>query len=104
MRHYNTGGIENMDVDLDDASLYLHLPNKYSELRDMMFSKIGYVYCYMNYWHNDIFGQDDRDGGQKKRVEKLIKNFTDNEDKNYNNPLWLKEQIFIFDCETENMC
>jgi hypothetical protein len=56
----------------------------------------------MNFWYKDIFGK--RDGGQKKRVELLIKNFTENERENYENILWYQEQIFLFQDEIENMC
>lgn len=67
-----------------------------------MLSEIGRAYCYMNYWHKDIFREND--GGQKKRIEKLIKNFADNSRQNCDNVLWYQEQIFLFQDETENMC
>lgn len=91
-------------VDLDDSKLYDYLPNTQKELRDLMFSIIGYVICYMDYWHSDWFGDTNRDGGQKTRVCNLIKYFTENERPNYNNLIWYKEQIFILQDETENMC
>lgn len=90
------------EVDLDDPTTYAHLPNTTKKLRELMLSKIGYAYCYMNFWHKDVFGK--RDGGQKKRVELLVKNFTENEMENYQNVLWYQEQVFLFQNETENMC
>jgi hypothetical protein len=90
------------EVDLDDSATYSHLPKNVKELRRIMLSEIGYSYCYMNFWHKDIFGS--RDGGQKLRVEELVKNFTENEKKNYSNILWYQEQIFLFQNEIENMC
>lgn len=102
MRKFNTGGLDNFEVDLDDESIYSHLSDNPEVLRNLMFQEIGYVYCYMDFWYSDVF--DKRDGGQRERVIKLIKNFTDNE-KNYRGDrFWLKEQIFIFRCEIENMC
>lgn len=91
-----------LDVDLDNPKTYEHLPQNKEKLRQKMLSEIGYAYCYMNFWHKNIFGK--KDGGQKKRVELLIKFFTDNEKRNYENILWYQEQIFLFQDETENMC
>lgn len=102
MRKFNTGGLDNLEVDLDDESLYSHLPDNLEVLRSLMFQEIGYVYCYMDFWHNDIFGKND--GGQRERVIKIIKNFTDNENNHRGDRQWLKEKIFIFQCEIENMC
>jgi hypothetical protein len=90
------------EVDLDDPKTYDYLPQNTKELRQKMFSEIGYSFCYMNFWHKDIFGK--QDAGQKKRVQLLIKNFTENERQNYNNILWYQEQIFLFQDEIENMC
>jgi hypothetical protein len=89
-------------VDLDDPKTYSHLPKTIKELRQLMFSEIGYAFCYMNYWHKDLF--DKRDGGQKKRVKQLVQNFTENEEQNRQNVLWYQEQIFLFQEEIENMC
>ena len=88
------------EVDLDDPKTYENLQRDINELRTLMLSNIGYSYCYMNYWHKDVFSR----GKQKKRVEKLIKNFTENERENMNNIQWYKEQVYIFDDEIENMC
>ncbi len=41
---------------------------------------------------------------QRQRVYKLIKYFADNRKDNYDNLMWLKEQCFLLDDETENMC
>lgn len=88
-------------VDLDNPETYNYLPDSPSALRDMMFEKIGYYHCYVNYWHKDWF---DEDGGQKQRVEKLIKHFTENENEHFDDVLWYQEQVFLFEEETENMC
>lgn len=90
------------EVDLDDPKTYGHLPQNTKELRTIMLSGIGYSYCYMNYWHKDIFGIED--GGPKERIEQLVKNFTSNERENYDNVLWYQEQILLFQDEIENMC
>jgi len=100
MRQFKTSMFGTMD--LDNPETYKYLPNTINELRQLMFHKIGFAYCYMNFWHKDVFNK--RDGGQKLRVNKLIKYFTDNEQTNYDNIMWYKEQVFLFENETENMC
>lgn len=102
MRKFKCRPFLDFEVDLDDPTTYSYLPQNTKELRQKMLAEIGYAYCYMNFWHKDIFGK--RDGGQKERVELLVKNFTENESKNYENILWYQEQIFLFEDETENMC
>ena len=49
---------------------------------------------------------DINNGGyyQRQRVYKLIKNFAENRRHNYGNIMWLKEQVYLFQDETENMC
>lgn len=89
------------EVDLDDPKTYKCLPNNVNDLRTLMLKEIGYYYCYTKFWHKDTFGKDNK---QKKKVKKLIKNFTENESKNYENVLWYQEQIFLFQDEIENMC
>ena len=89
------------EVDLDNPDTYINLPDNTKELRSLMFQEIGYYYCYVNFWHKDVY-KVHKD--QKKRVEKLIKNFTENERSNRNNVIWYKEQVFIFQDEIENMC
>ena len=102
MRKFIWRSFGSVEVDLDDPKTYEHLPQTIKELRTLMLSEIGYSYCYMNHWHKDVFGA--KDDGQKERVEKLVKNFTDNERENRGNVLWYQEQIFIFQDEIENMC
>jgi hypothetical protein len=91
---------ENGDkVDLDDPKTYEYLPKDWNELRTKMFKHIGYSYCYMNFWHKDVYFY-----GQEKRVLKLVKRFTDGEQENRGNILWIQEIIFLFEDEIENMC
>lgn len=94
------------EVDLDDPGTYSHLPQTTKELRKMMFCEIGMTHCYMYYWHKDIFTMEGGIGGSRQieRVEKLIKNFTENEKHNYNNLQWYQEQVFLFQDEVENQC
>jgi hypothetical protein len=101
MREHKTSPFGEV-VDLDDPMIYSYLPKTVKELRAMMFKEIGYFYCYTQFWHKDIFDPDT--SGQISRVEKLIKDFTDNERENYANVLWYKEKIFLFTDEIENMC
>lgn len=102
MRKFICTSFENFEVDLDDPKTYEHLPQNIKELQQKMYSEIGYAYCYMNFWHKNIFGKCD--GGQKKRIELLIKKFTDNKKHNHDNVLWYQEQLFLFQDEIENMC
>jgi hypothetical protein len=101
MRIFKTGGVDNETVNLDDVQIYSHLPSHYETLRNLMFQEIGYSYCYMNYWNNDIYSVYD---SQKEKINELIRYFTDNEKDNRGNILWFREQVFIFQCEIENMC
>jgi len=87
-------------VDLDDKVTYDYLPDTSKELRDLMFSEIGFAHWYMNYHHPEIFKGHE----QEARVKKLIKQFTDGYRKTIDTPIWLKEQIYLFQDETENMC
>ena len=93
-----------LPVDLDDPKTYDHLPNNAKKLRELMFQEIGYVYCYMYYWHKDWFDNEKFSHGQKQRVELLIFNFTENEAHHRNDVLWFQEQVYIFQDEIENMC
>jgi len=90
------------EVDLDDPKTYKQLPDNIKELRQLMLSEIGYTYCYMNFWHKDIFG--DKDGGQRSRIDSLVEDFTKNERHHYDDVMWYQEQIFMFHDENENMC
>lgn len=98
----------------------------YDELRNMMFREIGYAICYMDYFpdrkkffpkkklnqkmiihlhSNKKIDMNNVGYMQRKRVEKLIKYFSENDNRNnYKKLMWLKEQIFLFQDETENMC
>jgi hypothetical protein len=103
MREYKLTDCSGETVDLDDPKTYERLPKEVRTLDDLMMKEIGQYYCYTHYWHRDVF--IDRDSsGQVKRVEKLIKEFTDNRRNNWENPIWFQEQIFLFQDETENMC
>ena len=90
--------------DLDDPSTYSHLPSRPKELDDRMFREIGITLCYMNIWHSDTWGHPKKDGGQKQRVMKLIRYFCKERINHYDDVLWLQEQVFVFQEETENMC
>ena len=88
------------DVDLDDIKTYEHLPNTIHELQRQLFVHIGYSYWYMNFLHKDVFKKQK----QKKRVNLLIQQFTDNREINRTNLLWFQEMLFLFEDEIENMC
>lgn len=116
------------EVDLDNPETYKHLPDDLTKLDNLILKEIGYAICYMDYWHPSIFGKEKvkpeysrewtneqieigypdalSNSGfyQRQRVYKLINNFTENRHNNYQNILWYKEQIFLFQDETENMC
>lgn len=116
------------EVDLDNPETYKYLPDDLKKLDDMMFKEIGQALVYMDYWNIDIFDKEkkepnmDRDWTQeqiekgypdgfansgfyqRERVYKLIRNFANDRRNNYENILWYKEQIFLFQDETENMC
>ena len=112
MRPYKTS-FDQQEVDLNDPTLYDHLPNDTSLLDDLMFKEIGYALCYMNYFHPIIFPKSKKHKindlklcgyQQRKRIKKLIKYFCANRHDHYNDVLWLKEQVYLFQDETENMC
>ena len=132
MRLYKEQRPQGETVDLDNPETYKHLPDTYRELRYLMFQRIGYVILYMDYFPNrkGLFPKRKRkeefvklsewypeakDGdklieinnvafNQRQRVYAMIKNFAENEDKHMKNLIWFKEQVFLFDDETENMC
>jgi hypothetical protein len=89
-------------VDLDDPETYSYLPNTCKLLDDLMFKEIGYALVYFKYFHPDWSKMDK--GKQVKRVNNLIKNFADNRLQHYDDLMWRKEQVFIFQDEIENMC
>lgn len=110
------------EVDLDDPKIYEYLPKTVKELDQLMFREIGYAIVYMDYFPSraGIFPKNDtrkriKDGetvprvsdasyAQRIRVQKLIKKFATDRSKNYDNLQWYKEQVFLFQDETENMC
>ena len=113
------------EVDLDSAKTYKYLPNDLKELDNLMFLEIGYALVYMDYfpdtkkmfpskkqtikmithpYNNKKVDKNNCGWQQRQRVLKLIKNFAKNRQNNYENKMWLKEQIFLFQDETENMC
>lgn len=101
MRKYKLTDLTGDIVDLDDDTIYKHLPKSTRKLEDLMFKEIGYAFCYMNYFHPDIFPENNP---QRLRVYELVRNFTNNRKDNYNNVNWYREQVFIFQDEIENMC
>jgi hypothetical protein len=101
MREFQTSPFGDK-IDLDDPQNYSHLPQNTEALRNLMLKEIGYYYCYTQFWHKDIFDSDT--SGQVRRVENLIKDFTDNERENYDNVLWYQEKVYLFLDEIENMC
>lgn len=95
------------EVDLDNPETYEGLPKTVKELREMMLAKIGFAYCYTEFWHKDLF--DKMDKVQRNRIKLLVKNFTENEKQYWGKNgedavLWYQEQIFLFEDEIENMC
>ena len=101
MREYKCSDLSGEVVDLDDPKTYDYLPDEAKELNDLMLREIGYALSYMDYIHTDIFPPND---DQRERVVKLIKAFWKSRRDNWENPMWFKEQIFLFQDETENMC
>ena len=111
--------------DLDDQKTYKYLPNTHKELDALMFKEIGYAIVYMDFFPDrkgcfptkkqkprmieHPYSKNKIDVGncaydQRQRVYKLIENFANNRRNNYNNLMWYKEQIFLFQDEIENMC
>lgn len=97
------------EVDLDNPDTYKYLPDDLKKLDDMMFKEIGQALVYMDYFRREHFPKiniKNLNSGfsQRRRVIDLIKNFANNRHHNYQNVMWYKEQIFLFQDETENMC
>jgi len=100
------------EVDLDDLNTYKYLPDDARILDDIMFKEIGQAYTYMNYFHRNIYPKKRVAKKnplywcwkQRERVEGLIKTFVDGRSDNWKNLKWFKEQVFLFQDETENMC
>jgi len=85
-------------VDLDNDKTYNHLPKTAKELDKLMFAEIGMALVYTKYFYPDW------DKKQCYRIHKLIEGFAKERKNNYGNVKWLREQVFIFQDETENMC
>jgi len=97
MRKFTSSfGDEIVDLDIDET--YAHLPKTADELDDLMFTEIGKALCYIMYFHPDW------DNKQKIRINKLIEHFTENRRNHYDDVKWLREQVYIFRDETNNMC
>lgn len=99
MRNFCTRPFNDI-VDLDDSNTYSHLSKNVNELRQLMYSEIGYTHCYMNVMHKKVFKKGD---AQRKRIQKFVKKFVLNQDLNRQNVNWYQEQIFLFQNEIENM-
>jgi hypothetical protein len=91
------------EVDLDDPETYNYLPKTCNELDNLMFQEIGRALVYMDwfYWNEFSVGCG---WEQRKRVKNLITFFADNRKDHYTDLMWLKEQVFLFQDEIENMC
>ncbi len=85
-------------VDLDDPKTYEYLPQTERALDDKMFEEIGKALVYVKHFHPDW------DKKQVKRINILIEDFAENRKKNWGNIQWFREQVFLFQDETENMC
>jgi hypothetical protein len=85
-------------VDLDDDSTYDHLPKDAGGLRRKIWEEIGYTHLYFTYWHPNWHK------GQEDRVAKMIYHYAQ-EDKNHLDDVkWLREWLYKFGDEIENMC
>ena len=114
MRRYHLTDMSDETVDLDNESIYSGLPSTEKELFNRMLQNIGYALSYMDFIWKDSFPLDAR---QRVRVNELITKFwsegreerwpgepeREANQKRFD-PRWLKEQIFIFEDEIENMC
>lgn len=89
------------EVDLDNPDTFRYLPDNAEQLRDLLLKDFGWSQLYMNYFHSEVFDKDD---SQRKRIDEFMKKYSENHLKNYDNILWLKEQVFLFKDEIENMC
>lgn len=108
MREFITRPFGDIVVDLDNPSTYEHLPQTTKQLDNLMFEEIGKALVYMDYFLPDVYRNKDSKYKsavkQRKRILKMIKDFADNRKNNYDNIQWYKEQVFLFQDETENMC
>lgn len=114
MRLYHLTDLSHETVDLDNESIYATLPSNVEELYDRMLRNIGYALSYIDYIWPDRYPSDSR---QRLRVSELIAHFwhegheerwpgdaiRDGNQKRFD-PRWLREQVFVFEDEIENMC
>lgn len=84
------------EEDLDDDETYKHLPKTAKELHECMLKKIGYAFCYFNYLNK---GWDEV---QQNRVMKLIEEHCN--DWYQDDVKVMRERVYMFDDEIENMC
>lgn len=96
MRKFKCRPFHDIEVDLDADETYDHLPKTVKELHDRMLKKIGYAYCYFNFL-NTWWPKDQQD-----RVMKLIEEHCN--DWYQNDIKILRERVFMFEDEIENMC
>lgn len=101
MRNFKCSLEEN--VNLDDPKTYSYLPNNCNDLDKLMFQYIGFALVYMDWlnWNDYSTGYGWK---QRIRVKELITYFADNRKHHYGDLMWLKEQVFLFEDEIENMC
>jgi hypothetical protein len=108
MRPYKLTDMSNRTVDLDDVAIYAHLPSTRDELDDRMWKNIGFALSYMDYMNRESFPMD---CAQRIRVTHLVARFCreGHEERGdgtlkRSDPQWLREQVFVFEDEIENMC
>ena len=112
MRLYKLTDTSGKTADLDDDAVYRHLPAAADELRDRMLRQVGFALSYMDFIHRDAFPLDNP---QRVRVTKLVAKFWREGYKDRDrdlvdaalkvtDPKWLREQVFVFEDEIENMC
>lgn len=89
--------------DLDNQDTFNNYPDEHNILIKTMYEKIGYSIIYTTYFYPE-FGKEKYGKLQINRINKLIKYFSENLMNNYTNTIWLKEQLFLFEDETENLC
>ena len=87
-------------IDLNNPETYKDYPSTIEGVDKEIMATIGYYYYYVKFKYPDIFKKEE----QKKRVKKLIQNYTDNRKENEDNLLWFQKQLFLLLDETENMC
>jgi len=99
MRKWYTGMGEL--VDLDDESIYQGMPTTERECYNEFMKQVGEAYWYVT------FVYPNHDPKQVKRINDLIQKYTDErhlertKEEQYK---WIRETLWIFIEETENMC